>query len=203
MISRSVAVETKFGKRGIELGLLIASIGLIALGAAAQMWGGQPAAPTQSPAMTAAPSAQMTASLSLTGEVKTELHLSAADLKALPRTSVKAFDAHEKQTHVFEGVTLQELLNRAGVPTGEDLRGKGLAMCVVAGASDGYHAVYSLGELEPSIGNETVLVADTVDGQPIPAGQGPLRLVVPSDKRPARWVRMLQTLTVVSVSTSK
>jgi DMSO/TMAO reductase YedYZ molybdopterin-dependent catalytic subunit len=198
----TVHMKLKSGGRGIAK--LIAAIGLIALGAATQMSGGQAAAPMQSPAMTAAPAGQVaTASLSLTGEVKTELHLSAADLKALPRTSVKAFDAHEKQTHVFEGVTLQELLNRAGVPTGEDLRGKGLAMCVVADAADGYRAVYSLGELEPSIGNEIVLVADTVDGQRIPAGQGPLRLVVPSDKRPARWVRMLQTLTVVSVSTPK
>jgi DMSO/TMAO reductase YedYZ molybdopterin-dependent catalytic subunit len=204
MISRSVAVNTRLKRAGRGIGLSIVAFSCIAFAAVAQMSGGQSAPPMQSPAMTAPPAGQMaSSSVSLTGEVKTELHLSAADLKALPRTSVKAFDAHEKQTHVFEGVTLQELLNRAGVPTGEDLRGKGLAMCVVAGASDGYHAVYSLGELEPSIGNETVLVADTVDGQPIPAGQGPLRLVVPSDKRPARWVRMLQTLTVVSVSTSK
>lgn len=197
-------MNTRLKKVGRGIGLAIVTFSCAAFGAASQMSGGQSAAPMQSPAMTAASAGQaMTASLSLTGEVKTELHLSAADLKALPRTSVKAFDAHEKQTHVFEGVTLQELLNRAGVPTGEDMRGKGLAMCVVAGAADGYHAVYSLGELEPSIGNETVLVADTVDGQPIPAGQGPLRLVVPSDKRPARWVRMLQTLTVVSVSAPK
>jgi DMSO/TMAO reductase YedYZ molybdopterin-dependent catalytic subunit len=197
-------VETKLRNRGRGIGLLIVAISLVVLGAAAQMSSGQTAAPTQSSAMTAAPAAQLApASLSLTGEVKTELHLTAADLKALPRTTLTALDAHEKQTHTFEGVTLQELLKRAGVPTGEDLRGKGLAMCVVAGAADGYRAVYSLGELDPSVGNETVLVADTVDGQPIPAGQGPLRLVVPSDKRPARWVRMLQTLTVVSVSAAK
>jgi DMSO/TMAO reductase YedYZ molybdopterin-dependent catalytic subunit len=197
-------VETKLRNRGRGIGLLIVAISLVVLGAAAQMSSGQTAAPTHSSAMTAAPAAQLApASLSLTGEVKTELHLTAADLKALPRTTLTALDAHEKQTHTFEGVTLQELLKRAGVPTGEDLRGKGLAMCVVAGAADGYRAVYSLGELDPSVGNETVLVADTVDGQPIPAGQGPLRLVVPSDKRPARWVRMLQTLTVVSVSAAK
>jgi DMSO/TMAO reductase YedYZ molybdopterin-dependent catalytic subunit len=150
------------------------------------------------------PAAQATGvMLSVTGEVTTELHLTAADLKALPRTTVTAMDAHEKQTHTFEGVTLAELLTRAGVPSGENLRGKGLAMCVLAGAADGYHAVFSLGELDASIGAEQALVADTMDGQPIPAGQGPLRLVVPSDKRPARWVRMVQSLTVVSVSAGK
>jgi hypothetical protein len=78
-----------------------------------------------------------------------------------------------------------------------------MALCVLASAADSYHAVFSLAELDASIGGETVLVADTVDGQPIPTGQGPLRLVVPSDKRPARWVRMVQSLTVISVSAGK
>jgi DMSO/TMAO reductase YedYZ molybdopterin-dependent catalytic subunit len=196
-----MTVNTNLKRRGRGVGLLIAAIGFVALGAAAQMAGGQAAPSMQAQATPAAQAMQGT--LSLTGEVTQELHLTGADLKALPRTSVTATDAHEKQTHVFEGVTLQELLKRAGVPTGEALRGKGLAMCVLAGATDGYHAVYSLGELDPSIGGEMVLVADTVDGQPIPPGQGPLRLVVPSDKRPARWVRMLQSLTVVSVSAEK
>jgi hypothetical protein len=136
-------------------------------------------------------------------ELAQELHLTGADLKAMPRTTLTAMDAHEKQTHTFEGVTLAELLKRAGVPSGENLRGKSMTMCVVAGAADGYHAVFSLAELDASIGGVTVLVADTVDGQPIPAGQGPLRLVVPSDKRPARWVRMLQSLTVFSVAAGK
>jgi len=31
---------------------------------------------------------------------------------------------------------------------------------------------------------------------------GPLRLVAPRDKRPARWIRMLQTIKVVSVPPS-
>jgi DMSO/TMAO reductase YedYZ molybdopterin-dependent catalytic subunit len=181
------------------MALLIATIGFVVMGAAAQTAGGQSAPPMQTaPAATA-----VQATLSLTGEVTTELHLSAADLKALPRTTLTAMDAHEKQTHVFEGVTLAELLKRAGLPTGENLRGKSMALCVLASAADSYHAVFSLAELDASIGGETVLVADTVDGQPIPTGQGPLRLVVPSDKRPARWVRMLQSLTVISVSAGK
>jgi len=191
-------VDTKLKRCGRATALLIALIGIAAVGAAGQAAGGQASPPMQTPAVQATGAA-----LSLTGEVTTELHLTAADLKALPRTTVTAMDAHEKQTHTFEGVTFAELLTRAGVPSGENLRGKGLAMCVVAGAADGYHAVFSLGELDASVGGEEVLVADTMDGQPIPAGQGPLRLVVPSDKRPARWVRMVQSLTVVPVSAGK
>jgi hypothetical protein len=100
-------------------------------------------------------------------------------------------------------VALAELLKRAGLPSGENLRGKSMSLCVVASAADGYHAVFSLAELDASIGGEQVLVVDTVDGAALPAGQGPLRLVVPSDKRPARWVRMVQSITLVSVSAGK
>jgi DMSO/TMAO reductase YedYZ molybdopterin-dependent catalytic subunit len=195
-----VEVNTKLKRCGREIALLIAAIGIVAMGAAAQTAGGQ-AAPPMQPAPAATPTP--TGTLSVTGEVTTELHLSAADLKALPRTTLTAMDAHEKQTHVFEGVTLAELLRRAGLPTGENLRGKSMALCVLASAADGYHAVFSLAELDASIGGVAVLVADTVDGQAIPTGQGPLRLVVPSDKRPARWVRMVQSLTVISVSAGK
>ena len=201
MRTRSVEVDTKLKRYGHGIGLLVAAMSFATMGTAAQMAGGQ-AAPSMQAAATPTVSAAP-ATLSLTGDVAQELHLTAADLKALPRTTLTAMDAHEKQTHRFEGVTLAELLKRAGVPAGENLRGKSMTLCVVAAASDGYHAVFSLSELDASIGDETVLVADTVDGQPIPAGQGPLRLVVPSDKRPARWVRMVQTLTVVSVSAGK
>jgi hypothetical protein len=38
-----------------------------------------------------------------------------------------------------------------------------------------------------------------MDGVPIGAGEGPFKLVAPHEKRPARWVRMLKSLTVVQV----
>jgi DMSO/TMAO reductase YedYZ molybdopterin-dependent catalytic subunit len=194
MRTRSVAVAMNLRRCGIRFGLLIAAVGVAALCAA-------PQAMQTAPAMPAAQSTDVL--LSVTGEVTTELHLTAADLKALPRTSVTAMDAHEKQSHVFDGVALAELLKRAGLPSGENLRGKSMSLCVVASAADGYHAVFSLAELDASIGGEQVLVVDTVDGAALPAGQGPLRLVVPSDKRPARWVRMVQSITLVSVSAGK
>ena len=50
--------------------------------------------------------------------------------------------------------------------------------------------------LEALSGSE-ILVADTVDGGPLSENQGPLRSVVPRDKRGARSVRMLQRLEVV------
>ena len=49
-----------------------------------------------------------------------------------------------------------------------------------------------------SIGNEQVLVADAEDGRSLPGETGPLRLIVPGDKRPARWVRMVKTIRVIT-----
>jgi DMSO/TMAO reductase YedYZ molybdopterin-dependent catalytic subunit len=86
---------------------------------------------------------------------------------------------------------------RAGVTLGEKLRGKELATYVVASATDGYQVVFSLAELDPAFIANDVIVADTVDGQPIPRDPGPLRLVVPKESRAARSVRMLERLAVV------
>jgi DMSO/TMAO reductase YedYZ molybdopterin-dependent catalytic subunit len=123
MRARSAEVDTKMMRYARRIGLLIAAMSFVALGAAARRAGAQAAPAMQAPVT---PAAQAT--LSLTGEVAQELHLTGADLKAMPRTTLTAMDAHEKQTHTFEGVTLAELLKRAGVPSGENLRGKSMTM---------------------------------------------------------------------------
>ena len=38
-------------------------------------------------------------------------------------------------------------------------------------------------------------------GAPLPPKQGPFKLVAPHEKRPARWVRMLKSLTVLRAPT--
>jgi hypothetical protein len=68
----------------------------------------------------------------------------------------------------------------------------------LAEAEDGYKVVFALAELDPEFNDSEIIVADTVDGAPIDAKCGPLRLIVPHDKRPARWVRMLKSITVYS-----
>ena len=138
--------------------------------------------------------------LKISGDVSTALTLSAADLKKLPRKTLSVMNPHEKKNETYEGVTLQEILNRAGVPQGEQMRGPAMASYVVAEAEDGYRVVFSLAELEPGIGNAEVIVADTLDGAPLGVKQGPFKLVAPHDKRPARWVRMLKSITVVRAS---
>ena len=70
---------------------------------------------------------------------------------------------------------------------------------MIAEGGDGYQVIFTLAEVDPELANERILVADKRDGKPISAQQGPLRLVVAGDKRPARSVRMLQQIQVVQV----
>ena len=134
---------------------------------------------------------------SVYGVVSKELHLSIADLKKMPHTSLTAKD-HSGTSHTYEGVPLQALLADAGVPHGGDLRGKNMTLVVVAEASDGYRAAFSLAELDGDFTGTEVLVVDAADGKPLTEKEGSLRLVVPADKRPARWVRMLKGIKVAS-----
>jgi DMSO/TMAO reductase YedYZ molybdopterin-dependent catalytic subunit len=143
-------------------------------------------------AQTAAPAPE----LKITGAVSTPLTLTHADLKKLPRKTLSVVNPHNKKTEVYEGVPLTELLQRAGVVHGEKLKGSALATYVVAEAEDGYRVVFSLAELDSGILDSDVIVADTMDGADLPAKEGPFRIVAPHEKRPARWVRMLRSITV-------
>jgi len=135
------------------------------------------------------------------GEVKQELRLSSADFKTMTRTKVTAKD-HDGVSREYEGVTLQSLLTKAGVPQGHEIRGKSMTLVVAADASDGYRAVFSLAELDGDFAGVQAMVADLEDGKPMDAQHGPLRLVVPGDKRQGRWVRMLKSLTVQRIGES-
>lgn len=132
------------------------------------------------------------------------LALGAADLEKLQRRTVRATSqmGAEKQPvqAEYSGWALHDVLHLLGVPEGEALRGEALRFYVVAEGADGYRVVFALAELDPSFHSDTILVADRRDGGPLSAREGPLRLVVPTEKRPARWVRQLVRLTVGQVN---
>ena len=137
------------------------------------------------------------ASVQVTGAVKQSLTLSADDLAKMPRASVST-ECNGIVT-LYEGVWLHEVLRRAGVPQGGELRGKALAGYVLAEAQDGYQVVFSLGELDPAFIDNQILLADTANGKALSGAQGRFRLVVPKDKPAARSVRMLTRLDVVQL----
>ena len=140
--------------------------------------------------------APQTAALAVEGDIATPLSLIADDLAKMPREMVSLPNPDGSKT-VYEGVTLFGVLQKAGVPSGEKLRGKALTTYVLAEAQDGYQVAYTLGELDPQFGNESIIVADKRDGKPLPDKTGPFRIVCPNDKAGARSVRMLLRLQVV------
>jgi DMSO/TMAO reductase YedYZ molybdopterin-dependent catalytic subunit len=139
--------------------------------------------------------------LKITGAVSTPLVLNLEDLKNLPRKTLSVVNPHDNKTEVYEGVLVEDLLKKAGVPQGENLRGVSLATYLVFKAEDGYRVVFSIAELDSGIVDSGVIIADTLDGGPLPPKIGPFRLVAPHEKRPARWVRMLKSITVVRAAT--
>jgi DMSO/TMAO reductase YedYZ molybdopterin-dependent catalytic subunit len=150
------------------------------------------------PGVPAQTASSASGSLTVTGDVHHPLSLSIEDLRHLPRITLKVTNPHEGKEETYEGVALTELLKRAGVAQGSSLRGAAMATYVLAQAADGYRVIFSLAELDSDFQDSGVIVADKMDGQPLREKVGPLRLVAPHDKRPARWVRMLQTIKVVS-----
>ncbi len=138
------------------------------------------------------------ATIRLEGLVATPRTLTATDLAALPHREQTTTDKEGKK-HVYRGVALADVLHLAGAPAGKAIHGPVLAEAVLATAADGYQAVFALPEIDADFSPQTILLADRRDGQPLPAHDGPYQLIVPLEKKPARWVRQLTGLRVVKV----
>ncbi len=118
-----------------------------------------------------------------------------ATLANLPHVTVTVHNEHTKADDTYSGVPLMDLLTPLGVPAGP--HGAAMRIYLVAEGSDRYKAVYSLAEVNPAVQDSTVIVADTENGQPL-ASDGPLKLIDTRDKHPARWVRNLVAIKVMT-----
>lgn len=123
--------------------------------------------------------------------------VSAADVAKLPRHTAFLQD-HGKQVS-YEGALLHDVLTKAGFDFGNGLRGKQLSAYVVAVAGDGYQVVFALAEFDPTVVDSEIIVADKREGQPLANNEGPLRIIVPHDKRAARSLKMLREIDVVQL----
>lgn len=100
---------------------------------------------------------------------------------------------------VYTGVSLWNLLTSAvGIPTTPAVKNDLLGKYVIATGSAGYSVVFSMGELDPSFGNQPDFIAYLADGAPLTTS-GFARIVVPNDIRQGRWVSNLVSLEVFSV----
>jgi hypothetical protein len=124
-----------------------------------------------------------------------QISASRADLEALPH--VKITTSAPGTAATFEGVALKAVLEKAGVGFGETMRGKRLASYLLVEAADGYRVVIALPELDPAFTEKQVVLAFLKDGKPLDDKEGPYRIVIPDEKRMARWVRQVTTLKIV------
>ena len=123
--------------------------------------------------------------------------LGRADIEALPHMKVTA--SEHSSPVLFEGVALKSVLEKAGVSFGESLKGKRLAACLVVEAADEYRVVIALPELDPAFTDKQTLLVFLRDGKPLGEKEGPYRIVIPDEKRMARWVRQVTALKIVEV----
>jgi len=127
-----------------------------------------------------------------------EVVLSLAELETMPHIKVTVPE-HSSGPVEFEGVTLKSVLEKAGVAFGESMKGKRLTNCLLVEAADGYRVVIALPELDPAFTDKQTLLAFLRDGKALGEKEGPYRIVIPDEKRMARWVRQVTTLKIVVV----
>jgi hypothetical protein len=119
------------------------------------------------------------------------------DLERLGPREVTVPDPHTKAPSRYRGVPLTSVLGLAGLSFDAPLRGPLLSAQLRVEAADGYRVAFSLPELDPRTGSTEALLAFQLDGNPLGEELGPLRVVVPTDKRGARWARQVTRLVLI------
>jgi hypothetical protein len=145
------------------------------------------------------PFAASAQTVKVTGEVTVPLSIDATTLHQFKQVTVTRKDKDGKTDHTYTGVTLSDILKKAGVTMEDGLKGKNLTKCVLVEAADNYQVAFALAELDKNYTNRMIILADTVDDKPLPQGEGPFRIIVQDEKKPARCVRQVTKLTVVFV----
>lgn len=131
------------------------------------------------------------------GIVPTPTKLTAEELAKLPRRTVQT-KAADGSTVTYEGPELAEVLRVAGVKFGADLKGPALANYLLVTGADNFRVVFALTELDSSFTDRVIILADRKNGQALSAEEGPLRTIVPDEKRQGRWVKQAVRFTLMS-----
>ena len=139
---------------------------------------------------------QPPAAIEIEGLDGAKLTLTVDQLRQMPQQSVSMVNPHTKSTEKYEGARLADVLAKAGAPSGKKLRGDQMRDYVEVTGRDGYQAVFALAEIDPAFQDNQVLVAIAMDGKPLDEKLGPVRIVAPQDKRPARSVRMVTSIAI-------
>jgi hypothetical protein len=138
------------------------------------------------------------ATVIIKGEAGQSVTLTAADLDALPQAAVTL--SHDGRSFTLTGARLDAVLAKVDAPLGKGLHGPALADVILVKASDGYRVALSLGDVDPAVRPEAlfgpVILADRDDGKPL-GKDGPFRLAVGGDLKPARSARSVVEIDVL------
>lgn len=135
-------------------------------------------------------------SITIRVESTKEMIMKSSDMDAMKHIVLKARDK-DGLLHTYSGVPVIALLEQAGLPAGERLKGGTLRKFVLIEAADGYETVFSLPELDPQFTDNIILLCDKQDDKPLLPAIGPYRIVVPGDKKHTRWVRKVTAIRVL------
>jgi hypothetical protein len=135
-----------------------------------------------------------TPTLTVRGIDGTAAVLSGGDLAKLPQKTIKTSDHGSPAT--FEGVLLNDVLAKVATPIGEKFHKTAASYYLLVDAHDGYRAVFAWAELDPSFTDPHIYLVTKRDGKPLPDNAKPFQLVAPGEKRGARWVRQVKSLTI-------
>jgi hypothetical protein len=113
------------------------------------------------------------------------------------KTHVSFLTEHGTETADYTGATLWSVLQQLGLITSANPRDREKQAIVVTG-HDGYAVVLAMAEIDPAFEGKQIVLADQVNGEPMPAGE--IRLVVPGDKRGGRSVRDVARIDVRNVA---
>ena len=143
-------------------------------------------------ALVLAPVAALAQSLTVTNAEGRVTTFTPEALAALPQAEAKLGGKA-----VYVGASLSAILREAGVPQGPRLHGKPMQAFIVVTGKDGYRAVLSIAETDPSFRDAPIILAHRMKTGPLKLEEGPLRLVIDADARPDRGVRQVESIKVV------
>ncbi len=125
--------------------------------------------------------------------------LSPADLARMRQSTMTVHNIHSNRDEVYTGVAVADLLTAGGLPFTKDTQPMLLRSYIRAQGTDFYFVIYSGSEAEPDLTGSSMMVATRIDGHDL-GNDGQFKLVSRSDRRPARWVRNLLSLTLVIIN---
>ncbi len=102
--------------------------------------------------------------------------------------------------HTAHAVPLWAVVQAGQPQTNPQIKRHLLQFVASVRGRDGYTVDFTLGEISPDFGANAVWVAWDEDGKPLPEDAGPVELLVPGDKRAARWVHGVSTITLTDMA---